>query len=216
MGFSAVCAVLGAIGVSMADYRCCPKDPAAVSVAAHEVGFPVVLKGIAPGLVHKTDAGAVALALTSEAEVAAAATIMMARIPTLTGFIVQRQLPRGVEAIVGMTSDPTLGPLLVAGVGGTAVELYKDVAFRVTPVTDRDAADMLGQLRGKALLDGFRGSPAVDRTALIDVILRIGALVEAAPEIVELDLNPVMVMPGTGGAIAVDGRIRLRSPEVAS
>lgn len=84
----------------------------------------------------------------------------------------------------------------------------------MTPVTDRDAVEMLEQLRGKVLLDGFRGSAAVDRRALIDVILRIGALVEAAPEIIELDLNPVMVMPGTGGAIAVDGRIRLRSPEV--
>jgi acyl-CoA synthetase (NDP forming) len=214
VGFPAVCAVLAAIGVTMPDHRCCPSDPAGAGVAARELGFPVVLKAIAPGLIHKTDAGAVALALASEDEVIAAATIMMARIPALTGFIVQRQVPRGLETLVGVTADPTLGPLLVAGIGGTAVELYKDVAFRVTPVTDRDAVEMLEQLRGKALLDGFRGSAAVDRRALIDVILRIGALVEAASEIIELDLNPVIVMPGTGGAIAVDGRIRLRSPEV--
>jgi acetyl coenzyme A synthetase (ADP forming)-like protein len=216
VGFPAVCAVLAAIGVAMPEHRCCPSDPAGAGAAAREVGFPAVLKAIAPGLIHKTDAGAVALALRSEDEVVAAATIMMARVPAMTGFIVQRQVPRGLETLVGVTSDPTLGPLLVAGIGGTAVELYKDVAFRVTPVTDRDAMEMLEELRGKALLDGFRGSAAVDRRALTDVILHIGALVEAAPEIVELDLNPVTVMPGTGGAIAVDGRIRLRPREVVA
>jgi len=90
-----------------------------------------------------------------------------------------------------------------------AVELYKDVAVRVTPVTDVDAAEMLAQLRGRPLLDGFRGAPPVDRAALIDVLLRISALVELVPELVELDLNPVVVHEH--GAIAVDARLRLRA-----
>jgi acyl-CoA synthetase (NDP forming) len=129
-----------------------------------------------------------------------------ARGVALDSFIVQRQLPRGVEALVGVTTDPSLGPLLVAGIGGVAVELYKDVAFRVTPVTDAGAAEMLDQLRGRALFDGFRGAPRADRSALIDVLRRISALVELVPELSELDLNPVVVLEH--GAIAVDARMR--------
>jgi acyl-CoA synthetase (NDP forming) len=210
-----VCALLGAIGASVADYRTCTPDPSAAAAAARELTFPVVLKAIAPGLLHKTEAGGVAISLTTEAEVFAAATMMKVRIPGATGFIVQHQVPPGVEALVGVTSDPSLGPLLVAGIGGVAVEVYKDVAFRVTPVTDQDATEMLDQIRGKVLLDGFRGAPRADRRALIDMILRIGALVEAVPEIAELDLNPVIVLPGTGGAVVVDGRIRLCSSKGA-
>ncbi|MBV8762906.1 MAG: GNAT family N-acetyltransferase [Deltaproteobacteria bacterium] len=206
--FSSVCALLGAVGIRVAYHRRCDADPDAAGACARELGFPVVLKAVAPGLIHKTDAGGVALGLASEAEVFAAATAMRARIPTLTGFVVQREVPLGVETLVGMTLDPSLGPLLVAGIGGVAVELYKDVAFRVTPVTDRDAAEMLDELRGKALFDGFRGSPAVDRRALLDVIQRVAALVEVAPEITELDLNPLIVL--RTGAVAVDARIRLR------
>ena len=167
-----------------------------------------MLKANAAGLVHKSDLGGVALGLADEAAVIAAADDMAARIRGLEGFTVQQQIPAGVEALVGVTADASLGPLLVTGIGGVAVELYKDVAFRVTPVTDLDAADMLGQLRGRALLDGFRGAPPANRDALIDVMLRVGALVEALPELVELDLNPVIV--SATGAVAVDARMRLR------
>jgi acetate---CoA ligase (ADP-forming) len=150
----------------------------------------------------------VALQLTAPAAVTAAALAMRARFPTLAGYLVQRQVRPGVETLVGMTKDASLGPLLIAGIGGVAVELYKDVAFRVTPVTDLDATAMLDELRGRALFDGFRGAPAVDRAALVDVLMRVGALVELVPELVELDLNPVIVLPA--GAVAVDGRLRLR------
>ena len=206
--FADVCALLAIAGVHVADHRTTAPDPRAAAAAARELGFPCVLKANAPGLVHKTDAGGVALALADERAVLAAAETMRTRIPTLAGFTVQRQVAAGVEALVGVTSDASLGPLLVAGVGGVAVELYKDVAFRVTPVTDLDAADMLDRLRGRALLDGFRGAPHADRAALIDVMLRVGALVEALPELVELDLNPVIVLPR--GAVPVDARMRLR------
>lgn len=202
--------LLALVGVRLAAHRQTAPDPQAAAAAARELGFPVVLKAVAPTIVHKSDVGGVALGLVDEAAVRAAAEAMRGRL-AVTGFIVQQQVPRGVEALVGMTSDPSLGPLLVAGIGGTAVELYKDVAFRVTPITDVDAREMLDSLRGRALLDGFRGGPLADREALVDVMLRIAALIELVPELVELDLNPVMVLQPGAGAIAVDARMRLQA-----
>jgi acetyl coenzyme A synthetase (ADP forming)-like protein len=211
-----IAALLELVGVHVAAHRGVPADPAAAAEAAGEVGFPVVLKAVSPALLHKTDVGGVALGLADAAAVRAAAGDMRARLAArglaLTGFVVQHQVPRGVEALVGVTSDPSLGPLLVAGIGGVAVELYKDVAFRVTPVTDVDAAEMLDQLRGRALLDGFRGAPPADRPALIEVLLAISELVELVPELCELDLNPVIVAEPGAGATAVDARLRLRPP----
>ncbi|HEU4730213.1 MAG TPA: acetate--CoA ligase family protein, partial [Kofleriaceae bacterium] len=200
--------LLGLAGVPLVEHRTVPGPEAAVA-AARELGFPVVLKAIAPRLLHKSDVGGVAVNLADAAAVAAAADDMRARLPALEGYLVQRQVPRGVEALVGVTKDASLGPLLVAGIGGVAVELYKDVSFRVTPVSDREAAGMLEELRGKKLFDGFRGAPAADRPALIDIIQRISALVEIMPELVELDMNPVIVLPPGQGAVAVDARIRL-------
>lgn len=202
--------LLSLVGVRIAAHRQTAPDPDAAAAAARELGFPVVLKAVAPTIVHKSDVGGVALGLADEAAVRAAAAAMQRRL-ALTGFIVQQQVPRGVEALVGMTHDPSLGPLLVTGIGGTAVELYKDVAFRVTPITDVDAREMLDSLRGRALLDGFRGGPLADREALVDVMLRIAALIELVPELVELDLNPVMVLEPGAGAIAVDARMRLQA-----
>jgi acetate---CoA ligase (ADP-forming) len=108
-----------------------------------------------------------------------------------------------------VTLDPSLGPVLVAGLGGVQVELVRDVAFRITPVSDVDATEMIESLRAARLLDGFRGSPPVDRAALLDVIQRLSALVEAVPELVELELNPLVVLPRGEGAVAVDCRMRL-------
>lgn len=202
--------LLSAIGIRMAAYRETPPTPGAAARAAREIGFPVVLKAIAPDLVHKSDVGGVALDLRDEAAVHAAARAMQARL-ALTGFVVQEQVPRGIEALVGMTYDASLGPLLVAGIGGIAVELYKDVAFRVTPLTDIEAKEMLDSLRGRALLDGFRGAPAGDRAALVDVMMKISALIELVPELCELDLNPVIVLEPGKGAIVVDARMRLHA-----
>lgn len=205
-----IATLLDLVGVRLAAHReTAPTADAAVA-AARELGFPVVLKAVAPDLVHKSDAGGVAIGLTDDHAVWAAATAMRARLP-VTGFIVQQQVRRGVEALVGMTYDASLGPLVVAGLGGTAVELYKDVAFRVTPLTDADAREMIDSLRGRALFDGFRGAPPADRDALVDVIVRIAALIELVPELVELDLNPVMVLEPGAGAIAVDARMRLEA-----
>jgi acyl-CoA synthetase (NDP forming) len=208
LSFPELAQLLGLAGVPLVDHRIAA-DPAAAVAAARELGFPVALKASVPQLLHKSDGGGVALRLADADAVAAAAADMAARFPALEGFIVQRQVRPGVEALVGMTKDASLGPLLVAGIGGVAVELYKDVSFRVTPVSDLDAADMLDQLRGRQLFDGFRGAPPADRPALIDVLQRISALIEIVPEMVELDLNPVIVHAPGEGCVAVDGRIRL-------
>jgi acyl-CoA synthetase (NDP forming) len=209
--------LLDAIGVPMAPFRRTALDLESVAAAAEELGYPVVLKAIAADLVHKSDVGGVALGLDSPGSLHRAANQMIGRLQVagvaLEGFLVQKQVPRGLEALVGVTTDPSLGPLLVAGLGGINVELFRDVAFRLTPVTELDAAEMLDELRSRALLDGFRGSPPADREALRRTILRIGALVEAMPEISELDLNPVMVFGRREGAIAVDGRLRLAAPK---
>jgi acyl-CoA synthetase (NDP forming) len=180
---------------------------------AERMGYPLVAKAISPGLIHKSDVGAVIMGLDSAAAVAAAAETLVQRLQAigkpLEGILLQRQIAGGIEALVGVTTDPTFGPLLVCGLGGVLVELLRDVAFRLTPVSDVDAAEMIAKLRAATLLDGYRGAPPGDRDALIGVILRISALVEVVPEIRELDLNPVKVLPPGSGAVAVDGRIRI-------
>jgi acetyl coenzyme A synthetase (ADP forming)-like protein len=203
--------LLSLVGIRVAQQRETAADADAAAEAADSIGYPVVLKAIAPGLVHKTDVGGVVLDLKDATSVRLAAAAMRERIPTMTGLVVQQQIRRGVEALVGMTFDPSLGPLLVTGIGGTAVELFKDVSFRVTPLTDEDAREMLDGLRGRALLDGFRGAPAADRAALVDVMLRVASLIELVPELAELDLNPVMVLEAGAGAFVVDARMRFRA-----
>jgi acyl-CoA synthetase (NDP forming) len=187
--------------------------PADAIAAAERLGYPLVAKAIAPGVLHKSDVGGVRLGLETPTDVAAAveaiAAAMRALETPLTGILLQREVTGGVEALVGVTTDPTFGPLLVCGLGGVLVEILRDVSFRLTPVTDVDAQEMLASLKGSRLLDGFRGRPAADRGALVDVILRISALVEVVPELRELDLNPVKVLAPGRGAIVVDGRMRV-------
>ena len=126
------------------------------------------------------------------------------------GFLVQEMITGGVEMIVGVQQDPSFGPLLLVGMGGTLVELHRDVAVRVHPVTDTDVDEMLGELRGSPLLTGYRGSDPLDVKALKRLLYRVGALVEAVPELAEMDANPVFVT--VDGVAAVDVRIRLARP----
>ena len=206
-------ALLEQAGIPLAPSRRTAADPAAAAAAADALTYPVVLKAISATALHKTEAGGVVLGLRSATEVRDAAAAMIARFhrdaAQLDGFWVQRQIAPGVEALVGMTTDPSLGPLVVAGLGGVQVELLRDVAVRMTPLSDLDAAEMLDALRARALLDGFRGAPPADRDALIDVIRRVAALAEIAPELAELDLNPVILHGRGEGAFAVDARVRL-------
>jgi acetate---CoA ligase (ADP-forming) len=187
--------------------------PPDATATAERLGYPLVAKAVAPGLVHKSDVGAVILGLDSAAAVADAVTTLTARLGALDlpleRVLLQRQVTVGIEALVGVTTDPTFGPLVVCGLGGILVELVRDVVHHLTPVTDVDAAEMIGKLRAARLLDGYRGQPPGDRDALALVIQRVSALVEAVPEIRELDLNPVKVLPPCQGAIVVDGRMRI-------
>lgn len=186
------------------------RDAASVS---ERLGYPLVLKILAPNVLHKSDLGGVVLGLHSRDEVAEATDHLVRKMKaagiTTDHVLLQREIKGGIEALVGVTTDPTFGPLLVCGLGGVLVELIKDVSFRLTPVSDVDAAEMVSRLRSARLLDGYRGIPAGDRAALIDVILRVSALVELVPELRELDLNPVKVLPPGEGAIVVDGRMRV-------
>jgi acyl-CoA synthetase (NDP forming) len=207
MPATAVDQLLRVIGVRTATARVV--DPEAAPQAAAEIGFPVVAKAIAPGLVHRSDQGAVLLDLESPQEVGEAVRTLRARVPGLQSVLLQSQVRGGLEAIVGIVGDPSLGPLVVAGLGGREVELLKDVSFRLAPVTDVDAGAMLDRLRTRPLLDGYRGSPAGDRTALVELIQRVSALADALPEIREMDLNPVKVLPPGQGAVVVDARVRV-------
>lgn len=189
----------------------------AVAGAAAELGGEVALKAVAEGLVHKTEAGAVKLRLQPQEALAAAhemAAQLLAAGTPVTGFIVQRMSMPGVEMIVGVVHDRQFGPVVACGAGGVLVELIKDVAVRLTPFSRRDAEEMVRELRSYAMLTGYRGGPAGDVAALIEVILRVGALVEDLPQIAELDLNPLFVHP-TGASIA-DARIRVAPVEPAS
>jgi acyl-CoA synthetase (NDP forming) len=203
--------ILRAIGIDMVATETVAVEESAE--VAERLGYPLVAKAVAPNLVHKSDIGGVILDLHSapavEHAVAELRQRMRAAGTELTGVLLQRQVEGGVEALVGVTSDPTFGPLIVAGLGGVLVELLKDVAFRLTPVTDLEAAAMLRELRASKLLDGYRGSPPADRAALESIILRVSALTEVVPELRELDLNPVKVLTPGRGAVVVDGRLRL-------
>jgi acetyl coenzyme A synthetase (ADP forming)-like protein len=205
--------ILGLVGIRLAPLLQVAPDADLAVQAADRVGYPVVMKAVAPGLLHKSDVGGVALGLKDGGAVRTAAGTMVSKVGDaghrLEGLLLQKEIAGGVEALVGVTLDPSLGPLLVAGLGGVQVELLRDVSFRITPVSDIDAAEMIESLRAAKLLDGFRGSPPLDREALLDVIQRLSALVEAFPELVELELNPVVVLPRGQGAVAVDARMRL-------
>ena len=179
--------------------------------AAAELGGAVALKAVAAGLLHKTEAGAVRLGLEGERTVAEAAR-EMAKTTSLHGFsaerfLVHRMVPQGVEMLVGVVHDPLFGPVVACGAGGTAVELLKDVSVRITPLTDLDAVEMLRTLATFPLLDGYRGAPKADVTAIEEVLLRVSEMVEALPEIAEMDCNPVMALPE--GAVIVDARVRV-------
>ncbi len=184
----------------------------AARVAA-TMDVPVALKAIAPGVVHKTEAGAVRLGV-APSEVATAAAEIASRIAGsgghLTGFVVQPMAASGVEMIVGVVNDPLFGPVVACGAGGTAVELLKDVKVHLTPLTDLDASEMIRSLATFPLLEGYRGAPRTDVAALEDVVLRIAAMADEHPEIAELDANPVIV--SGQGATIVDARVRVAPP----
>ena len=182
---------------------------------AEKIGYPVVVKLASRTILHKTELGAVRLNLINEQAVRAAFEAILARLAQagmlegMDGALVQPMLSGGVEVMVGMTRDPLFGPLLAFGLGGIHVEILGDVRFRLVPLTDRDAAEMIRAIKGYRLLTGYRGQPAVDLKALEEVLLRISHLVETIPAISELDLNPIFALPEGQGCKIVDARIRV-------
>ena len=206
--------LLGAIGVAVTPAKLAQTREEAAALAL-EIGFPVVLKICSPDVVHKSDTGGVKLHLRSAEEVQAAFDAITASTreaepsALIDGVSVQPMAKPGVEVIVGLTTDPQFGPTLMFGLGGVAVEVLKDVAFRLAPLTQRDASSMIREIRSLPLLTGHRGQPAVDLTALERMLLQVSALAEAHPEIKELDLNPIFAYPD--GCVAVDARIVLHA-----
>jgi len=197
-------------GVPVNDTLLAESEAAAVAIA-RRLGFPVVLKVISSGIVHKSDIGGVKLALKSPDEVKAAyhgiLAAARAKYPDakIDGVSVQKMAPPGVEVIIGVSRDPQFGPVVMFGLGGVTVEVYKDVSLRVVPLRRRDAAEMLREIRGYPLLTGYRGRAPVDTRSLEDMLLEVSRFVQKHPEIRELDLNPVICYPD--GALAVDARV---------
>jgi acyl-CoA synthetase (NDP forming) len=176
--------------------------------------FPgkVAVKAIAPGLLHKTDAGAVkvGLAASEVEEVAKEMSDCLRKNGfVVSGFLIQEMVYSAVEMFVGVTHDQTFGPLIACGAGGTLVEMIKDVSVGLTPLMKQDAERMVHSLKTYQLLDGYRGAPKCDVRALEETILRLGQMVEEIPQVAELDLNPLMVLQDGEGVVVVDARIRV-------
>ena len=182
---------------------------------ADEMGYPVVMKIASPDILHKTDVGGVKLNLRSPDDVRDAFDLMVYRagryVPdaNIWGCQVQQMVSGGREVLLGMSRDPQFGPLVAFGLGGIYVEALKDVAFRVAPFSRQEADEMIHEIRAYALLEGVRGEPPADHEAMVDALLRISQLVTDFPEILELDINPLMVFEEGRGAMAIDMRLVL-------
>jgi acetyl coenzyme A synthetase (ADP forming)-like protein len=178
------------------------------------LGYPVAMKLRSREVLHKTDIGGVRLGIRSDEEAATAfdelRTALRAASPdaTFEGVSVERMVTGGVETIVGMTRDPSFGPLVLFGLGGVSVELLRDVQLRLAPLTDRDAEEMVRGIRGHRLLTGYRGAPAANVSSLLDLLHRVSLLASEHTEILELDLNPVLTLPGEAPCVALDARLR--------
>ena len=188
-------------------------DPGGLTEVAAAIGYPIVMKVVSPDIVHKTDVGGVVTDLRSERELQDAHRTMMLTIrkhapaAQITGVLLQHMEKGGRELIIGLTRDPGFGPLVMFGLGGILVEALGDVVFRMAPIDDREAHEMLNEIRGTKLLGSLRGAPPVDRSALADALRRIAQLGHDFPQIVELDANPVLA--SADGVVAVDARVRV-------
>lgn len=181
--------------------------------AAQRIGYPVVAKVISSEALHKSEVGGVALDLDDAEAVANAFTTVTSRVESFEGVLIQQMIRGGHEALVGMTEDPAFGPLIGFGLGGIFVELLGDVSFRIAPLTDFDAADLVSGIKSARLLSGYRNLPPGDVEAVEQTLLAVSALVGAIPEVVEMDLNPVKVLEPGQGIRVVDARIRVRQAE---
>jgi acetyltransferase len=205
--------VFEAYGIPTVPHQVVLSEERAVQ-AADVLGYPVVLKVLSPDVVHKTESGGVKLGLETPAEVGEAYRSILRSVKAaqpdakLEGILVERYLEGGREVIVGMSSDPRFGPILMFGLGGVYVEALKDVAFGVQPITRTDAEEMIRSLRSFPLLEGLRGEERSDLSLLAEVMQRVSQLVGDHHRIQELDINPFLSFPD--GGMAADARIRIR------
>ncbi|MDP6501543.1 MAG: acetate--CoA ligase family protein [Dehalococcoidales bacterium] len=201
-------------GIDVVDTQLAASKEAALSIS-QQIGFPVVLKIVSTEVLHKTDAGGVKLGLETAAQVEAAYDDIMKSIKKefpdarIQGVSVQKMARPGVEVIIGISTDTQFGPVLMFGLGGILVEVLKDVSFRIVPLARRDVREMIREIKGYPLLEGYRGQEPVDVDNLEELILKVSSFVEQHPEIEELDLNPVFAY--SDGAVAVDARVIMRA-----
>ncbi len=199
-------------GVSVVDTRLATSREEAIALSG-KLGLPVALKIASSDVVHKSDAGGVKLGLETADQVGEAYDEILASIgkafpdATIQGVSVQGMARSGVEVIIGMSKDAQFGPVLMFGLGGILVEILKDVSFRIVPLAKRDAAEMIREIKGYPLLEGYRGSEPVDVANLEAMVLQVSEFVDKNPDIKELDLNPVFAYGD--GSIAVDARVVL-------
>lgn len=175
-----------------------------------KIGFPVVLKGSSPDLTHKTEMGMVRVNLKNKDEVAGAYDELTGKGIALDGVLIQEMVKGHREFVIGLTRDPQFGPCVMFGLGGIFTEAMKDVSFRVAPLSEDDAREMIGEIRAAKLLDAFRGEKAVDRKILVRALVGIGNLGMKHEEIAEIDINPLIVKDGK--PVAVDALVILTAP----
>ena len=209
---SQITRLLSCYGIKFAVTQMAKTSEEAASVA-EKIGFPVTVKLASPTILHKTDVGGVVLNLKSEEEVNRAFTdiknrlAQIKRADEMDGVVVQKMVPGGIETIVGVSHDPSFGPLIMFGMGGVNAEIINDVAFRLSPLTDLDARELVHSIKTAKLFEGYRGLPAADVNAIENLLLRVSAMVDDLPQITELDFNPVKVLPQGQGYWVVDARI---------
>ena len=202
-------------GINCTDTQLAATKEAAVELS-EKFGYPVVLKVSSVDISHKSDAGGVKVNLKNKAEVEDAFDGIMqsckAAVPTanIEGISVQPMGKPGIEVIIGVIKDPSFGPTIMFGLGGVFVEVLKDVSFRVIPIEESDAEDMINEIKGKKLLEGYRGQDPVDVACLQQMLLKLSDFVNDTPEIQEIDMNPVFAYKD--GAVVVDARVILTDP----
>jgi acetyltransferase len=209
------CDVIEAYGMRLPQSRLAQSPDEAATIAA-EFGFPVVMKISSPDILHKSDIGGVKVGIADATAARDAYELIeyrarkYSRDATIWGVLVQEQLPKGREVLVGVTRDPQFGALIAFGLGGIYVEVLQDVTFRLAPVSRQEAAEQVRAIRTYPLLQGVRGEPPADIAAAEEVILRVSQLVMDFPEIVEMDINPLVVNNRGAGAVVLDARIILQ------
>lgn len=199
-------------GIPVPDFKLIKSEDEIVGLAK-EINFPIVMKIVSPDIIHKTDAGGVKVGIKDEKEAKAAYQDIIYKVKKykkeakISGVIAYSMIPQETEIIIGMMKDPHFGPVIMFGLGGIFVEILKDISFRILPLEERDAEEMISEIKGYQILKGIRGETPKDVKSIRDVLMKISQLVMENPEIKEIDLNPVFVF--NQGLQVVDARMIL-------